>query len=306
MKPLTRVSVVVPTIGRAILADVIRRVVEQHPFELILVADAHQDRVHQAVAASGHRADPRVRVIPGPGRGAALARETGIDVATGDVVLLLDDDIVPEPGLIDGHRAAQDAAPSRVVVGYIPIAPDLAHRSVAAAIYSNDYERECDVLEEHPELVLLALWGGNVSMHRSDCQRVPHTVDNFRARLLEDTEFGVRCALAGLDGIFDRRLRAVHYHDQSVSEFLETSVRQMRDYEYLCTLYPELTQLPDPALGMPRLARAALRATRTRGLGPPLRRASVWAATRLGRGRPNPLRIKAVVFARAAVQLAPG
>ncbi len=159
------------------------------------MADAHPDHVHRAVAASGLAHDRRVRVIPGPGRGAALARQTGIDAATGDVVLLLDDDVVPEPGLINGHRAAHDAAPNRVVVGYIPIATDLVHRSVIAAIYSNDYERECTVLDEHPELLLLALWSGNVSMRRADCDRVPQAVDTFQDRLLEDTEFGVRCSV---------------------------------------------------------------------------------------------------------------
>lgn len=301
---MTTISVVVPTIGRAILADLVARVIEQDPFELILVADANPDGVRRAVALSGHGDDPRLRVLAGLGQGASLARQTGIDAATGDVVLLLDDDIVPEPGLIDGHRAAHDAAPNRVVVGYFPIATDIGQRSVVAAIYSNDYEHECEVLDTSPELLLLALWGGNVSIRRSDCERVPQAVDHFRGRLLEDTEFGIRCALTGMDGVFDRSLRAVHHHDQSVTKFLEVATRQMRDNQYLCGLYPDLTELPDPSLGMPRLALAALRAMQVPMLGPLFRGATVRIATRLGRGRPTPLRIKAVVFARAAVQLA--
>lgn len=67
----------------------------------------------------------------------------------------------------------------------------------------------------------------------------------------------------------------MHHHDQSVTTFLEIAARQTRDYKYLCAQYPLLTQLPDPSLGMPRIAGAVLRATQTRGLGPPLRRVTL-------------------------------
>lgn len=299
----TTVSVVVPSIGRAILSEVVGRAVEQDAFEVIVVADANLDRVREILGARHLDIDSRVQIIDGPGEGAAFARQAGADIATGDIVLFLDDDVVPAPGLVAGHRAAHELGPNRVVVGYLPVAPELVRRSVVAAIYSADYEMECCLIDEHPDLVLLALWGGNVSLRRADCERVPQAVDHFKGLLLEDTEFGLRCSRAGMVGVFDRTLAAVHHHDQPVAVFLDVAIRQAQASAILHAQHPGFALLPAPADGMPRVARAVLGLTHTPVIGPGLRAAIVRAAVRLGRGRPTPLRIRAVAFARTAVQV---
>ena len=299
----TTVSVVVPSVGRAVMAEVVGRAVEQDAFEVIVVADANLDRVREILGARHLDMDSRVRVVEGPGKGAALARQAGADIATGDIVLFLDDDVVPAPGLITGHRTAHELAPNRVVVGYLPVAPELIRRSVVAAIYAADYETECRLIDEHPDLVLLALWGGNVSLRRVDSERVPQAVDHFKGLLLEDTEFGVRCSRAGMVGVFDRTLAAVHHHDQPVARFLEVAVRQAQASVILHAQHPGLALLPAPAEGMRRAARRVLGLTRIPVIGPGLRAAIVRTAVRLGRGRPTPLRIRAVAFARTVVQV---
>ncbi|MGZ6897681.1 MAG: glycosyltransferase [Acidimicrobiia bacterium] len=300
--PLT-VSVVVPTIGRAVMVEVVRRTLAQDPLEVIVVADREPDRVQEMLAGDGLDDDPRVRVVPGPGRGAAPARQAGVGAAAGDVILFLDDDVVPDPGLVAGHRDAHAGTAGRVVVGYIPVASDLVRDSVTAAIYSADYEAECRELDGHPELVLLALWGGSVSMRRTDCLRVPQAVPTFDGLLLEDTELGLRCAQAGLVGVFDRRLAAVHHHNQSIEMFLRNSARQMAAAQILARQYPGLAPPPDPVAPLPAYARVLVRTTGAPVVGRPLRAAVVRVATRLGRGRATPLRIKAAVFARVVVQL---
>ena len=298
------VSVVVPTIGRPILSEVVGRAIEQNPFEVIVVADANAIGVREILGASGLEVGPRVRVVAGPGEGAALARQAGADLATGDIVLFLDDDVVPAPGLIAGHRAAHERAPNRVVVGYLPVAPELVRTSVTAAIYSADYETECRLIDEHPDLLLLALWGGNVSLRRADCERIPQASDAFKHLLLEDTEFGLRCSRAGMDGVFDRNLAAVHHHDQPVEVFLEVAVRQTQASAILHAQYQGFALLPEPADGVRLVARAVLGVTRAPVIGPGLRTAITRTAIRLGRGRPTRLRIRAVAFARVVVQVA--
>jgi cellulose synthase/poly-beta-1,6-N-acetylglucosamine synthase-like glycosyltransferase len=304
LSALPTVSVVVPTVGRAILADVVARSLEQNSFEVIVVADAKPDRVREILGSCGLDVDPRVRIVDGTGEGAGLARQAGADLATGDIVLFLDDDVVPAPGLVDGHRAAHELAQNRVVVGYLPVAPELVRASVTAAIYSTDYENECRLLDEHPDLVLLALWGGNLSLRRADSERVPQVADGFQRLLLEDTEFGLRCSRAGMVGVFDRALAAVHHHDQSVERFLEVAVRQAQASAVLHAQYPGFTLLPAPADGLGRMARAVLGVARAPVIGPGARAAITQVAIRLGRGRPTPLRVRAVAFARTVVQVA--
>lgn len=94
------ISVVIPTLGRpGPLRDTLESVLacDPVPDEVILVdADPERTAVRVAEAVGGG-----VRVLASP-RGMALQRNIGLDEATGDVVVFLDDDVVVEPGLFDG------------------------------------------------------------------------------------------------------------------------------------------------------------------------------------------------------------
>ena len=160
------VSVVVPSIGRTVLADVVAQALAQGALEVVVVADTNPEKVKGVLAGAGLLADCRLRVLEGSGRGAGPARQVGVEAVTGDVVLLLDDDVVPGPGLVAGHERVHRTGPGLVVVGYMPVAKELVERRVAATIYSDDYEGECRVLDADPTRVLYQLWAGNISMRR--------------------------------------------------------------------------------------------------------------------------------------------
>jgi len=87
-------SIVVPTFNRPqLLPRAVRSVLAQTraDWELLVVNDGDQDITPLVAEACGN--DPRVRVFRTQGRrGAALARNSGIDAARGDIVAFLDDD----------------------------------------------------------------------------------------------------------------------------------------------------------------------------------------------------------------------
>jgi hypothetical protein len=100
------------------------------------------------------------------------------------------------------------------------VAPSLSPASdLVARLYSLTYERHCLAYERDPQSVLLRLWGGNLSVRRSDCGRVPPHSPLFSHRHHEDQDFGIRCLRAGLQGRFCRALRADHRHSGTLSEF---------------------------------------------------------------------------------------
>lgn len=298
------VSVVIPSIGRGVLAAVVTQALAQEAQEVVVVADAHPEVVAQVLADAGLTGDPRLRVLQGPGRGAALARQCGVDAVTGDLVVLLDDDVVPGPDLIAGHRRAHAGRRDLVVVGHMPVDPDLVARRVTALIYSNDYEADCRALDADPSRVLYQLWAGNLSMRRTDCERVPQAVDTFIGLPREDEEFGFRCLRAGLVGVFDRSLTAVHFHDRSVEAFLALARAQAGASHLLHELYPDLVEVGDPAVGLPAAARGVIWVASIPVIGAILRGVIVRTALWLGRGAPTRLRVRVVAFARAVVQAA--
>src|SRR6476646_3695706 len=97
------VTVVVPTIGRARLADLVAAVLaDEATSEVVVVADRDRAAV-EAIVATVARGPAPVAGVDGPGRGPAAARQRGIERATGDLVVLLDDDVVPARGLVTAH-----------------------------------------------------------------------------------------------------------------------------------------------------------------------------------------------------------
>lgn len=221
---LPRVSVVAPTYGRrATLPRFVEPLLRQPVAEVVVAVDGSADG---SVAWLRERARDEPRLVPLdlPNRGVGAARQAGLEAATGDVVLLLDDDVIASPGLVEGHaRHHVDGVP-KLVLGYMPndwrAAP--RERRAQAWLYRKAYEEACARFSADPRLILRALWGGNLSMRREDMLRVG--IANLAvARGVDDVEFGLRCMKAGVAGVFDPSLHALHDFDRSFADFRRES-----------------------------------------------------------------------------------
>jgi len=93
------VSVIIPTKNRPeLLRRCIRAVLEQTTavdFEVVVVNDAGCPLNEVFVR------DPRVRIVDGPSRGPAAARNVGLATASGEIILFTDDDAIPQSGWLD-------------------------------------------------------------------------------------------------------------------------------------------------------------------------------------------------------------
>jgi uronate dehydrogenase len=236
--------------------------------EVIVVDDGGQDGTLQRLQARAN-SDKRLRPVSIENRGQYGALQFGVGMAQGDVVLLLDDDIVALPGLVRGHARRHAEQTGLVVVGYSPVElPPYRRRGEAPIhLYREDYERQCGQWEQDPSGVLTSLWGTNVSIGRDDCLRVGLVGPVTDARRHnDDRDFGHRCLSAGLTGVFDRSLRARHIHRRSVNTLLSTEAearaegawdRHLRNTEAAGPL-----RLDGYEAGLPRPAQWTVRAGR--------------------------------------------
>ena len=160
--------------------------------------------------------------------GAPVARADGLERATGEVVLFLDDDVLAGRGLTHGHIAHHERRDNVVVVGYMPVSLPTHRRpgQFASYLYADEYERRCRDYEEHPDAILRNLWWGNVSMRRTDAVSVGLASHGFEHLYHEDQDFGIRCLERGLDGVFDRSLAAEHLHDRDIDAFIRDARSQ--------------------------------------------------------------------------------
>lgn len=195
-------------------------------------------------------ASPRLRSLAfDRNRGRSVARQTGVEAARGDVVLLIDDDVVAHGGLVSSHARHHTGRRSIVVVGYMPVADPTG---TVSNLYAKEYENVCRRYDAGGEdAVLRNLWGGNISLSRDECLRVGLVSPGFENLYHEDTDFGLRCRNDGLRGVFDRSLKATHHHQRSTRQFLADAQSQGAGRELLLRRHPGSTkQIRSKPLGL--------------------------------------------------------
>lgn len=118
--PLPTVAVIIPAFNRVgLLQRTLAGIAAQTtpPDEVIVVDDGSDDDIAAGVAAITLPVPVTVLRRERSGYGAGAARNLGAAQATSEVLLFLDADCLPAPGLVAGHLAWQRRADNLVVVG---------------------------------------------------------------------------------------------------------------------------------------------------------------------------------------------
>ena len=269
---LPSVSVIIPThAGRDRLASVLPPLFEDPATrEIVVVVDGSTDGSLELLQERA-TADSRLRPLFIEGRGPSGARQVGVEAATNEVVLMLDDDLVAEPGLVTGHAKHHATAEGIVVIGYY------SHRSESKRhpgsfpdeIYADAYRTSWEAYAHDGDQALIHLWGGNVSLRRADCLHVGVQSDAFYCRHHEDQDFGIRCLEFGLRGIADRSLSARHLHNRSVGSFIRDARDDGAGTMLVHLLHAHVVGPPDISrfsVGLPLAARLMVRLSRRRAV----------------------------------------
>jgi glycosyltransferase involved in cell wall biosynthesis len=109
------ISAVMPTFNRAgLLERAVRSMIEQErrPDEIIVVDDGSTDATEEVIAAHG----TAVTYIRQANAGAAVARNTGVEHASGDFIAFLDSDDLWLPGHVEALDSARRATQGRAAV----------------------------------------------------------------------------------------------------------------------------------------------------------------------------------------------
>lgn len=206
-----RVSVVLPTVDRPeAIYNLLRHLEHQSmpPHEIIVVdqSAARDDRL--AAYAEDH---PRVRYHRIAQRGLPNARNVGVGLSLGEVVLFLDDDSIPDPELVRFHaeRYAEEGlggVGGRIQGGYDSVGAGIGtfRESDGKVVRNFGATRACEV--EH-------LPGGNMSFRREVFGRVGGFDTAYGGSAIgEETDFCLRARRAGVRLAFEPRAVLEHLH----------------------------------------------------------------------------------------------
>lgn len=218
--PLPSLAVVIPSYRRLEkLPALIAAYRTQGADEIIVVLDGPHAGWQQALG----ELDAATTVIELPANvGLALARIAGLEAATSDVILAVDDDVDPGRELVVRHRAFHRGGGDRVLQGYMPVALPArrGHDDAPSYLYARDYRLQVDGWKRGDSTTILrSLWGGNLSLRRDLYLRAEEFKPSQRLEYNEDLDLGMRLLELGAGATFDETASAVHHHSRGLEGY---------------------------------------------------------------------------------------
>ena len=220
-----QIDVVIPTRNRSHrLSRVLLPLLAEPVVRRAIVVNDATDGTEESLRAMCPKMPEHVEVICTGGVGPAIARQAGAEQAEAEILLFVDDDVVPDPGLAARHAAYHEARQGLLVCGYTPVVPIIGDRlSAEASVYNGSYEKRCAQYELDNMNVLTHLWGGNFSLRRQEALAVGLSSPDFVEPWHEDQDFGLRCLEVGFSAVFDRDIRAGHEYERAWDEVAKES-----------------------------------------------------------------------------------
>jgi GT2 family glycosyltransferase len=245
MTDRARISVVIPTYRRRLsveraLRALARQTLSAAEFEVVVVANGPDDGTMALL--SGFGAPFALRALQRHQAGRAGACNQGIVAASGDLVVLLDDDMEPGPDFLAAHRRAHESA--RVgVVGAAPVVLGPA-ASAAAGYIAARFERHLAKLAtQGHRFQVRDFYSGNFSIARADLIAVGLFDEGFTEYGNEDLELARRLTRHGVELVFSPEAIAYQHYEKDFPALARDTMAKGRTAVLFARRHPEV--LPD-------------------------------------------------------------
>lgn len=246
-------SIVVPTfrrpdVLRGTLAALLALEYDRDSYEVIVVDDGADEPTARVVEELSGRGTSLILEAQ-QHRGAACARNRGARLATGDLVLFCDDDMIVEPSHLRMHMATRERHGDGLVSAAWQFAPavETALRRTPFGRYRIDLERRYQSeaagtpLPSDPGCLRMPLLGaGNLALKRADFWEVGGFDENFPVAGAEDQDFSTRARNAGFPLLLDTKIRCFQ-DDRRVTlrSYCAREERSAQTMPFMARKYPQ-------------------------------------------------------------------
>ena len=183
--------------------------------ELLVVADAAVDDCHEVAAANG----ARVLEIGGPS-GPAVARNRGAAVATGEILVFIDSDVVASGDAV--HRLVQILGTQSDVAAVFGAYDE----SPAEQNFISQYKNlQHSYVHQSSRREAQSFWAGLGAVRASVFRDVGGFDERYSRPCIEDIDLGYRLTAAGHRILLDPRVRGCHLKRWDLLSLLKTDVR---------------------------------------------------------------------------------
>lgn len=202
-------SVVIPTYNRLPILQKCLRAMEaqdfEQPYEIVVVDDGSTDRTIDFLQAHADEF-PHVRLFQQDHGGAAQARNLGIEVSAGEIIVFIDSDLVVIPSFLTAHHQALSQAASQTKAGNAPV---FTYGRVINTCNFDDPTSEPFKVTDMSRAFFAT---GNVAIAKEHLLKAGLFDLAFRQYGWEDLELGVRLKKMGLKLIPCPKAIGYHWH----------------------------------------------------------------------------------------------
>ncbi|MCX6151706.1 MAG: glycosyltransferase [Ignavibacteriales bacterium] len=247
------ISIIIPTHNRIkMLLKVLdafenQEAIEQ-TYEIIVVADSCSDDTVNVIEANKLKFSYDIKLVEHNYGSAAVSRNLGAKQAIGDLLVFIDDDVVPERNFLSAHLQNQNE--NTVVLGYskpvLPKTPSLWQ--YRARRWWED--RFFEMNQPGHRFNFKDFFSGNFSISASQFNLIGGFDESLKR--LEDYEFGLRLIKNGIHFAFSTEAVGLHYETNDLRQWLDR-LRHDGEANYkMATVHPELkTTLFSETLNLP-------------------------------------------------------
>jgi GT2 family glycosyltransferase len=271
-RSLPEISVIVPTYNRRVILDRCLRALEKQTlsrerFEVIVIDDGSTDGSRELVAQFTGRLP--VTYLHQVNSGTGTARKHGVQRAAGEFLLLMNDDTICEPTVLEEHlrMQRQAAGQSLAVLGSFEYPPAARKRALTHFMATDDFMFPFASLKSGTIYSYSFFITCNLSIRRDAVLQAGSFDGSYL--LSEDTELGIRLDERGWRVLYHPAARAWHDHlPYAVPNLIRRSRVYGRDYVYMLRRHPRCLnewRLPVPVKQLDHSALAPLREFLDRG-----------------------------------------
>jgi glycosyltransferase involved in cell wall biosynthesis len=236
-------SVVIPThqrresLRRALLA-LSKQTADAASYEVIVSVDGSTDGSEEM--ARSFDAPYELRVTAGPARGRAAACNAAIELARGEVLIVLDDDMQPAPTFIERHLSHHPPGSRLCVMGAVPIELDASSPHAARYTREKFNAHLAQLAEPGHVFVPRDFYSGNASLRTEEMRAVGGFSESFTVYGNEDIDLSLRLQAAGVELRYDAEALAQQEYDKDLAALARDTVAKGSTTVQLAGDHPEV------------------------------------------------------------------
>jgi len=237
------VSVVIPTYQRRasvqrLLVALARQTLASAEYEVIVPIDGSDDGTREMI----ERFEAPYRLVGSwqPNRGRAAARNAGIRLAAGRIVVFLDDDMEPRPGFLRAHLDAHPAGSRRAVIGPVPIHVDASSPPLVHFRQAGMDAHLTRLAEQGHRLGFRDMYSGNLSLPRELLNEIGGFDETFTLYGHEDYELALRLVKAGAELGYCPGAMALQHYEKDYAGFARDCMARGRTAVHFARKHPDV------------------------------------------------------------------